>query len=89
MEKKQVTYLISYNENTKSDINNNNLSKDEMKMNRGRKMMVEVIKINIDKEVAEKEFDIPKDFVLKPIKEMQNGNGPGIQIRVGGPGGLN
>jgi hypothetical protein len=50
---------------------------------------VEVTKINIEKEVADKEFEIPKDFVVKPIKDMQNGNGPGIQIRMGGPGGSN
>lgn len=59
----------------------------EMKLNRGRVMTVEVTKINIEKEVADKEFEIPKDFVLKPMKDMQNGNGPGIQIRMGGPGG--
>jgi len=58
----------------------------EMKINRGRKMIVEVTKINIDKEVADAAFEIPKDFVVKPIKEMQNGNGPGIQIRIGGGG---
>ncbi len=56
----------------------------EMKMNRGRKMIVEITKINIDKEVADKEFDIPKDFTIKPVSEMQNGDGR-IQIRVGGP----
>ncbi|MGF2412254.1 hypothetical protein [Ferruginibacter sp.] len=61
----------------------------EMKMNRGRVMTVEVTKINTDKEVADKEFEIPKDFVVKPIKDMQNENGPGIQIRMGGPGGAN
>lgn len=61
----------------------------EMKMNRGRIMTVEVTKINTEKEVADKEFEIPKDFVVKPIKDMQNGNGPGIQIRMGGPGGAN
>jgi len=55
----------------------------EMKMNRGRKMMVEVTKINIDKEVADKEFEIPKDFVVKPMKDMQNGNG-NFQIRMDG-----
>ena len=60
----------------------------EMKMNRGRKMVVEVTKINIDKEVADKEFEIPKDFVLKPMKDMQNGDGR-MQIRIGGPGGSN
>ncbi len=58
----------------------------EMKLNRGRKMIVEVTKIVIDKEVADKEFEIPKDFVVKPMKDMQNGNGRGFQIRMGGPG---
>ena len=58
----------------------------EMKLNRGRKMIVEVTKINTEKEVADKEFEIPKDFVVKPMKDMQNGGGPGIQIRVGSGG---
>jgi hypothetical protein len=57
----------------------------EMKLNRGRKMIVEVTKINTDKDVADKEFEIPKDFVLKPMKDMQNGDGR-MQIRIGGPG---
>jgi hypothetical protein len=55
----------------------------EVKMGRGRKMVVEVTKINIEKEVADKEFEIPKDFVVKPMKDMQNSNG-GFQIRVDG-----
>ena len=58
----------------------------EMKMNRGRKMVVEVTKINTDKDVADKEFEIPKDFVVKPMKDMQNGNGPVFQIRMDGAG---
>lgn len=58
----------------------------EMKLNRGRKMIVEVTKLVIDKEVADKEFEIPKDFVVKPMKDMQTGNGRGFQIRMGGPG---
>jgi hypothetical protein len=58
----------------------------EMKLPRGRKMIVEVTKINIEKEVAEKEFEIPKDFVLKPMKDMQNGgDGRMFQMRIGGP----
>ncbi len=56
----------------------------EMKMNRGRKMIVEVTKINIEKEIADKEFEIPKDFVVKPMKDMQSGNGRGFQISIGG-----
>ncbi|MFN8251243.1 MAG: hypothetical protein U0V75_05115 [Ferruginibacter sp.] len=57
----------------------------EMKMNRGRKMIIEVTRIVTDKEIADKEFDIPKDFTLKSAKEMQNGDGR-MQIRIGGPG---
>ncbi len=53
----------------------------EVKMNRGRKMIVEVTKINTDKEVADKEFEIPKDFVVKPMKDMQSGNGT-FQMRI-------
>jgi len=57
----------------------------EMKMPRGRKMIVEVTKINTDKEVADKEFEIPKDFDVKPMKDMQNGMGRGgFQMRIGG-----
>jgi hypothetical protein len=55
----------------------------EVKMNRGRKMIVEVTKINIEKDVADKEFDIPKDFEVKAMKDMQNGNGS-FQIRMEG-----
>jgi hypothetical protein len=58
----------------------------EIKMNRGRKMIVEVTKIVTDKEIADKEFDIPKDFTLRSAKDMQSGDGR-MQIRIGGPGG--
>lgn len=44
----------------------------EMSMRRNRKMEVEVTKIDTNKEIADKEFDIPKDFDIKPMKEMQN-----------------
>lgn len=59
----------------------------EMKMNRGRTMTVEITKIVIDKDIADKEFEIPKDFVVKSMKDMQNGfGGGGFQIRMdGGP----
>ncbi len=57
----------------------------ERNMNRGRKMTVQVTKLVIDKDVADKEFEIPKDIEIKPMKDMQNGGGPGnFQIRVGG-----
>ena len=59
--------------------------KYERNMNRGRHMTVEVTKIIIDKDVEDKEFAIPKDIEIKPMKDMQNGGGPGnFQIRVGG-----
>lgn len=56
----------------------------ERTMNRGRKMTVQVTKLVIDKEVKAKEFDIPKDIEIKPLKEMQNGAGPGFQFRIAG-----
>lgn len=60
----------------------------QMMMNRGRKMTVEVTKIDIEKEVKDKEFTIPKDVKLESIKERQVFNGSGgngnIQIRIGG-----
>jgi len=56
----------------------------ERNMNRGRHMTVEVTKLVIDKDVADKEFEIPKDIEIKSMKEMQNGGGPMIQIRAGG-----
>jgi len=59
----------------------------ESQMGPTRKMIVEVTKLVTDKEIADKEFDIPKDFNVKPAKEMQGmgpGGGRGFQIRVGG-----
>jgi hypothetical protein len=54
----------------------------EMSLNRGRKMTVEVTKIDFEKEVKDKEFTIPKDVEVKAMKDMQNGGMPGMQIRV-------
>ena len=54
----------------------------ERKLNRGRKMIVEVTKLVTDKEVTDKEFNIPKDVEVKPMKEMQNGGG--FRMRIGG-----
>lgn len=56
----------------------------ERNMGRGRKMTVQVARIDVDKEVADKEFEIPKDIEIKSMKDMQGGGGPGFQIRVGG-----
>jgi hypothetical protein len=53
----------------------------ETKMRRGRTMIVQVTKIELDKEVADKEFEIPKDFDVKPMKEMRS--------MMGGQGGAN
>jgi hypothetical protein len=53
----------------------------EMTMNRGRKMTVEVTKIDMEKEIKDKEFDIPKDVELKAMKDMQQmGGGRGTFI---------
>ena len=58
----------------------------ERNMNRGRHMTVEVTKLVIDKDIADKEFEISKDIEIKAMKDMQNGGmgGPGMQIRIGG-----
>ena len=53
----------------------------ESKMPRGRYMVVEVSKVDLAKEVADKEFEIPKDFEVKPIKDMQ-----GMMQGAGGAG---
>lgn len=56
----------------------------ERNMRNGRKMTVLVTKLVIDKDVTDKEFEIPKDIEIKPMKEMQNRGGPGLQLRMGG-----
>lgn len=57
----------------------------EKNISLGRKMTVQVTKLIIDKDVADKEFEISKDIELKSIKDMQNGGGPGtFRITVGG-----
>ena len=55
-------------------------------MGRGRKMTVQVTKLVTDKEIADKEFEIPKDIEVRAMKDMQNGTGGGpvFQMRVGG-----
>lgn len=49
----------------------------EMNMRRNRKMEVYVTKIDLNKEIADKEFDLPKDIDIKPMKEMQSMFGGG------------
>lgn len=51
----------------------------ETKMPRRRSMITEVNKIDLVKEIADKEFEVPKDFEVKPMKEMQG-------MMQGGPG---
>lgn len=58
--------------------------KYERNMGRGRTMTVEVTKLVTDKEVSDKEFEVPKDIEVKPMKDMQNGGGPVFQMRAGG-----
>ncbi len=56
----------------------------ERNMGRGRKMTVVVTKMITDKEVTDKEFELPKDVEIKPAKDMMNGGGPGgFQMRIG------
>ena len=52
----------------------------EKEMPRGRKMEVKVTKIEMDKEIADKDFEIPKDVEIKSMKEMQ-GQGGGFRIQ--------
>ncbi len=49
------------------------------KMQKGRVMEVAVTKLDINKEIAEKEFEIPKDVELKNLKDM---NGAGGNMRM-------
>jgi hypothetical protein len=56
----------------------------ERNLRGGRKMTVQVTKLVIDKDINDKEFELPKDIDIKPMKDMQNGGGPGFQIRVAG-----
>lgn len=49
----------------------------ELGMPRGRKMEVKVTKIETYKEIADKEFEVPKDVEIKSMKEMTGPGGPG------------
>jgi hypothetical protein len=49
------------------------------KMPRGRLMEVAVTKLEINKDISDKEFDIPKDVELKSMKDM---GGPGGNVRM-------
>jgi GLPGLI family protein len=58
----------------------------ETKMRRNRTMIIEINKIDAGKEIADKEFEIPKDFDVKPMKEMRNmmggGGAGGMQFEI-------
>ena len=53
-------------------------------MPRGRKMEVKVTRIETDKEVADKEFEVPKDVDIKSMKDMQQGGNGGMRMMMGG-----
>lgn len=55
----------------------------ETRFRRDRLVEVEVTKIELDKEVSDKEFEVSTSVDVKPIKDMQNMFGPG------GRGGFN
>lgn len=55
----------------------------EMNMRRGRKMTVEVTKVDFEKEVKDKEFEIPSGYEMQSAKDMETRGGPGgFQIRI-------
>ncbi len=56
----------------------------EMKLPRGRRMEVEVTKVDLKANILDKEFETPKDIEIKPMKEMQNmfGGGRGGMMRM-------
>ena len=55
----------------------------EMKMRGNRRAEVEVNKIELDKNIDDKEFNIPSDIEIKPMREMRNmfGGGRGGEMR--------
>ena len=53
----------------------------ERNMPRGRKMEVKVTKIETDKEITDKEFEIPKDVEIKSMKESMGQGGGGFRIQ--------
>jgi GLPGLI family protein len=55
----------------------------EMKMRGNRRVEVEVNKIDLDKKIDDKEFALPNDVEIKPMREMRNmfGGGRGGEMR--------
>ena len=66
--------------NTSFDKINGFVMMYERSMPRGRKMEVKVTKIETDKEIADKEFEIPKDVEIKSLKEMGGQGGGGFRF---------
>ena len=57
----------------------------ELNMRRNKRMEVEVTKVELDKVIDDKEFNIPTNIEIKPMSEMQNmfGGGRGNYMRSG------
>lgn len=60
----------------------------EMKLPQGRRMTYEVSKIELDKKVDDKEFEVPKGYELKPMSDLMNFRGGGqggqrVEVRMG------
>jgi hypothetical protein len=53
-------------------------------LSKKRTMTVTVNKLNVEKEVKDKEFEISKDFELQAMKDMQGADGR-MRIQIGGP----
>jgi hypothetical protein len=53
----------------------------ERSMPRGRKMEVKVTKIETNKEILDKEFEIPKDVEIKSMKETMRQGGGGMRFQ--------
>jgi hypothetical protein len=57
----------------------------QMERNNGMKMHMTVTKVQLDAVIDDKTFEIPKGYDIKPLKEMQGGDGRMI-MRMGGGG---
>jgi len=58
----------------------------EFSRQNGMKVHMQVTKIQLDAEIADKTFEIPKGYDIKPMSEMQGPGGGGMRFRMGGPG---
>jgi GLPGLI family protein len=57
----------------------------QMERNNGMKMHMTVTKVQLDAVIEDKIFEIPKGYDIKPMKEMQGGDGR-MMMRMGGGG---